>query len=175
MTARGPQIVRAAFVVAILAVTAPLAVAALHANSATVQPALTTDLGPKPLFDLTKMRPGVTTSRCVTVIGRTRTAPSVALYGSHKSFLLDHYLELTVTRGHTGGSWCGGFTPDRAGAIYSGVLSRYPRTVARALVDHAPLGAGRQRVYRFSVRLIDSSRAEGLHSDVAFFFTAGRR
>lgn len=170
------RLAQAGFVIGALAVTAPLALAALPATHATKQSVgLTTDLGSRPLFDLTKMRPGVATSRCVAVDARDQRVRRVALYASTKLYPLDRYLGLLVIRGQGAGISCSGFRPDPGGVLFAGTMRQYPRRANRAIVDKRTIQAGRRRVYEFTVAVANDSRAQGLHSAVSFSFTVTRR
>ncbi len=170
------RLIRGAFVVAALAITAPLALAAIRAGHTPLQPpTLSTDLGSRPLFDLSHMRPGVLTSRCVTIVAGKRRIPEVALLASQKSYPLDPYIEVVVVRGQGAGGSCAAFRPDRDGLLFAGTLRRYPRAERQAIIDKRPVPAGGRRVYRFTVALYDNSRAQGLHSVASFSFAAAQQ
>lgn len=170
MRLRRQLVVRAAFVATMLAVTAPFALAALHASSGLVQPpGVSIDLGGRPLFDVTRMRPGVRTSRCITVI--SRSSGRIALYAAGISHPLDRYLKLTVTRVHGFGRSCARLVPNRGGTVFNGSLRGYPRKAGRALTDRRPPDPSGRRIYKFTVQLVDNSRAQGLRSTVSFSFS----
>lgn len=171
---------RALFVSAVLVVTAPLALAQLRAHGAALPtrrtPALVNDLGTRPLFSLRNMRPGAPFQRCIVLTGRNASASYVALYATGRQQPLDRYLQVTITRGHGHGhakGSCAGFRADRRGNQFSGLLSRYPRTVGRARRDKLSLRPRSTRVFRFTVTLADNSRAQGLRTKVKFVFRPG--
>lgn len=105
------------------------------------------------------LRPGDRVVSCVTVRNAGAAATAAALYAQGLEGALAPFLELTVTRGRTGGPGCAGFVPDET--VFAGRLSEFPARLADAVVDPAVLAPGEARGLRFALTLADDPAAAG--------------
>ncbi|HVM11168.1 MAG TPA: TasA family protein [Actinomycetota bacterium] len=126
------------------------------------------------LFDLSNLKPGDTSEKCIEVSYTGSLPASVKLYGTGNGSL-GQYLTLTVTKGSiTGPTFpsCTGFTPaDGGGQIYSGNLSSFPASLGAAL-DEGTWNEGQKRVYRLAISVQDNEAAQGQSRTQSFTWDA---
>ncbi len=142
------------------------------------------------LFNLTGMRPGDSTSRCLIVTYTGTLQSEVRLYGTTSGTGLDPYLDLKVTRGTYSPSTpaygsCTNFVADAAdylaqgaGVIYNGTLEGYADNYSSGTVD--PLSGAKEswytnesHVFRFEITVQDAPpAAQGLNATQTFTWEA---
>lgn len=123
------------------------------------------------LYTLSGLEPGTVTERCIKVTYSGTLNGEVRLYTDSSLGALAPYLDLTITPGTQSGTQafgsCTGFTPDAAGALFTGTLASFGSahsSWASGLVDADP-GAGtswntdQSVVYRVGVAVRDDDAA----------------
>lgn len=120
------------------------------------------------LFNLTGMKPGPVTSRCIKVTYDSEggLASTLKIHGSSTG-TLGQYLRLRITRGSfpgapPAGAACTGFAPSSAIPMYDGTLPQLPTSWNSGLTDSDPNWTdGEDAVYRIDVELTDRDEAQG--------------
>jgi hypothetical protein len=138
------------------------------------------------LYNLTGVRPGDVTSRCIKTTYAGSLPAVVRLYSPSSAGPLAPYVDLTVTQGtQTSPTFpsCTGFAPDAAGAIFTGTLqgfeqarSSYATGVTTAPAGKTGWATGEAVVYRFQATLQASApdASQGWSTGVHSFVWEGR-
>lgn len=146
------------------------------------------DDGGTAMFTLSNGTPGTGDTGCITVTYNGSSDATVRLYGTTGGTGLDHYLDLTITRGSFPSGTppfdsCTGFVPDTpdylgagAGVVFDGTVDAYPDSYATAVAD--PPGApeawadAETHAYRFALTVADDNAAQGLAAAQTFTWEA---
>ena len=134
------------------------------------------------LYNVTNVRPGDSTTKCIKTTYTGSLSASVRIYGPDSPGPLAPYIDLTITQGTQASSVfpsCTGFTPDATGVIYTGTLQNFEQTKNSYANGVATLPSGQTSwspngslVYRFQTTLQatapDASQgwSSGVHSFV---------
>lgn len=129
------------------------------------------DDGGAALFDSRGLHPGRVDSACValSVSGSTDPADEVRLSTEVTNDDLAPFLLLTVERGSVARSGvCATFTGE---PLWSGTLAEFPRSAASGIVTGWRPGLVDRETYRFSVTVLDDSRAQRRGAAATFVWT----
>jgi hypothetical protein len=134
------------------------------------------------LYNLTGVRPGDVTSRCIKTTYTGSLPAVVHVYSPSSPGPLAQYIDLAITQGTQASATfpsCTGFTPDAVGVVFSGTLQSFEQTrgayatgIATAPAGKTAWGTADSVVYRFQATLQatspDSSQgwSSGVHSFV---------
>jgi len=115
------------------------------------------------LYNVTGLRPGDVTTKCIKGTYSGSLPATVHIYGPNAPGPLAPYIDLVITPGtQTASAFpsCTGFTPDAAGAIYSGTLQSFEQTrnsyaagIATAPAGQSSWSTNSSVVYRFQATL----------------------
>lgn len=138
------------------------------------------------LYNLTGVRPGEVTSRCIKTTYAGSLSAVVRLYSPSSPGPLAPYVDLTVTQGTQASPTfpgCTGFAPDAVGTIFAGTLqgfeqarSAYATGLATAPAGKTGWATGEAVVYRFQATLQASApdASQGWSTGVHSFVWEGR-
>jgi hypothetical protein len=129
------------------------------------------------MFNVTAMKPGASSVKCITVTySGTLTPADIKLYGTVAGTGLATYLTTTIEIG-TGGSFasCTGFTP--GSTLYNSTLASFGTTYtnwASGLANWSPASTPDSRTLRFTTTLPSgvSNAAQGLTASATFTWEA---
>jgi hypothetical protein len=138
---------------------------------------LTDDDSGSAMFNVTGMKPGSSSVKCITVTYSGSLTPAdVKLYGTVAGTGLATHLTTSIEIG-TGGSFssCTGFTADST--LYSGTLASFGSTYtnwASGLANWSPASNPESRTFRFTTTLPSnaSNTAQGLNASATFTWEA---
>ncbi|RBY94720.1 hypothetical protein DQ244_05450 [Blastococcus sp. TBT05-19] len=145
-----------------------LASAATAPTAGTSAVSLVDDAGGAALFSSDGLRPGGVESACVglTARGSVHPATEVSLAANVTSGGLSPYLRVWVERGSVpAGGTCGAFT---GAVIWNGTLDSFPATGTSGIATGWRPAVTERSVYRFTVSVLDDSRAAGLSTSATF-------
>jgi predicted ribosomally synthesized peptide with SipW-like signal peptide len=138
------------------------------------------------MLSLNNAGPGASDTACIKVTYNGSLPASVRLYGTTGGNGLDQYLDVTVTRGTSSGTFdsCAGFTPDSTtygypgtGVIYQGTLQGFPDSYGAGIVD--PISGSPEswtnaetHAYKIQVTVQDNNSAQGKNASQTFTWEA---
>jgi hypothetical protein len=115
------------------------------------------------LYNLTGVRPGDVTTKCIKATYAGSLPAAVRLYSPSTAGPLAQYIDLTITQGTQSAATfpsCTGFTPDATGVIYTGTLQTLEQTkntyvagIATTPVGQSAWNTNSALVYRFTTTL----------------------
>jgi len=135
---------------------------------------VTDDDGASVMFNVSGMKPGDTSTKCIAVNYVGSLTADVRLFGAVAGTGLASYLNTTVEIG-SGGSFasCAGFTA--SSTLFSGTLASLGTThsnFSNAMAGFVGATNGNSRTYRFTVSLTDNNAAQGLNASATFTWEA---
>jgi len=145
----------------------------LHPSVTTGTVVLADDDAGARMFNLSRLKPGATGTRCVKVTSTGSVPAVVRLYGTGRrsSHDLDRYLTLAISVG-TGGSSasCSGFTG--ATSIYSGSLADFAAGYAAGVGSWTTTGkvSGETRTYRIAYTMAEDPAGNSQAGSAAITF-----
>jgi hypothetical protein len=132
------------------------------------------------LFTATKLKPGSTEEKCITVTSSGSLASTVKLYATAPATTnaLSSHIDLTVTQGTLAGADCKAFKPLATGPdVYTGTLAAFgaASTFATGKGNWAPTGAAAEtRVYKivYTLNPLAPNDTQGGTASVGFTWEA---
>lgn len=135
---------------------------------------LTDDDAGSVMFNVSNMKPGDTSTKCIVVTYNGSLTSNVKTYASVAGTGLAPYLNTTVDVG-SGGSFadCAGFTA--SSTLFTGTLASLGTThsnFANGMAGFNGATSGTTRTYRFTVALADNNLAQGLNASATITWEA---